>query len=172
MKTQIYSSPPCSGRLLTPQFYSSTQNAKFHPNAQITHWLQSIFISGNQDYVYLIQYLRHPIANLTPMFDYSPSTLRTRLRHTLCSQSYGRNVLCKHITFPHKSINTGRMLKMQSSSSLMMTLTVHVITWRWRTLVPIVDGVYLGIEYVVINTWDFIFEGNHFYLITALVLPL
>jgi hypothetical protein len=51
---------------------------------------------------------------------YSPSTLRTWVRHIMCSQPCGRKVLCKYVWISHRRVYNGSMLKIEHNKFLMM----------------------------------------------------
>jgi hypothetical protein len=62
------------------------------------------------------------------LYEYIPSTLRTKVRHTSCRQSYGREVLCRYVCMyvclnfpPEYKYLSIHMLKIGSSKFLMMT---------------------------------------------------
>jgi hypothetical protein len=48
---------------------------------------------------------------------YSPSALRTRLRHALCRKHYGMKFLCKYIWISHHRKNTGSMVRWSKRQS-------------------------------------------------------
>jgi hypothetical protein len=47
---------------------------------------------------------------------YGLSTRRTGVRRTVCRQPYAREVPCKHDWIPHRSLDTGSMLTLESSN--------------------------------------------------------
>lgn len=59
-------------------------------------------------------------------FNASPFTVGTAVRHNLCRQAYGRNILCM------SEFSTGvcSMYKIESSNSLVMTLVSTSLTYN------------------------------------------
>jgi hypothetical protein len=79
------------------------------------------------------------------ILQWSPSTVRTRVRHTLRRQLYGRKVPCKSCLNSHRRKITDSILKINSSNFPIMTwrstsLTIWWWWWWWCTLVPTVHG--------------------------------
>jgi hypothetical protein len=72
---------------------------------------------------------------------YGPSTRRERVRHTVCSQPYAREVPCKYIWIPNPSLDRGSMLTLESSNfqrmkqtSTSLTMTYPCSHGRWSKI--------------------------------------